>query len=117
MFAANQARCAAGLRRAGRPAGGAGRPGARHEHGVLHELRRLFSIQHGTLTKIGARVAAYALLEGAEAVGLWYRRRWAEYLTFVATAALLPLEVYELASPRFALILVTVLGRGSRCRC
>ena len=31
-----------------------------------------------------------------EAVGLWYQRRWAEYLTFVATTAFLPLEVLEL---------------------
>ena len=38
----------------------------------------------------------YALLEGAEAVGLWYGKRWAEYLTFLATILLLPLEIYEL---------------------
>jgi uncharacterized membrane protein (DUF2068 family) len=31
-----------------------------------------------------------------EAVGLWYGRRWAEYLTFIATSLLLPLEVYEI---------------------
>src|SRR5947209_2640994 len=31
-----------------------------------------------------------------EAFGLWYQKRWAEYLTFVATTALLPLEAYEL---------------------
>ena len=36
------------------------------------------------------------MLEGAEAVGLWLGRRWAEYLTFVATTLLLPLELYEL---------------------
>jgi uncharacterized membrane protein (DUF2068 family) len=41
-------------------------------------------------------LAAYALLEAVEAVGLWRQRRWAEYLTLVATAALLPLEIYEL---------------------
>ena len=29
-------------------------------------------------------------------MGLWSARRWAEYLTVVATAAFLPLEVYEL---------------------
>lgn len=31
-------------------------------------------------------------------MGLWYQRRWAEYLTFIATALFLPLEVYELTS-------------------
>jgi uncharacterized membrane protein (DUF2068 family) len=39
---------------------------------------------------------AYALLEGVEAWGLWHERRWAEYLTVIATAGLLPLEVHEL---------------------
>jgi uncharacterized membrane protein (DUF2068 family) len=37
------------------------------------------------------------VLEGAEAVGLWYQKRWAEYLTFIATTLLLPLEIYELS--------------------
>jgi uncharacterized membrane protein (DUF2068 family) len=36
------------------------------------------------------------MLEGIEGVGLWFRKRWAEYLTFVATSLLLPVEVYEL---------------------
>jgi uncharacterized membrane protein (DUF2068 family) len=31
-----------------------------------------------------------------EAVGLWFQKRWAEYLTFVATCAFVPLEIYEL---------------------
>jgi uncharacterized membrane protein (DUF2068 family) len=41
--------------------------------------------------------AGYAVLEGVEAVGLWYQKRWAEYLTFVATILFLPYEVYELS--------------------
>jgi len=41
-------------------------------------------------------LTGYAILEGTEAVGLWRGRRWAEYLTFVATALLLPLEIYEI---------------------
>ena len=32
-----------------------------------------------------------------EAVGLWWQKRWAEYLTLIATALFLPLEVYEIA--------------------
>jgi uncharacterized membrane protein (DUF2068 family) len=64
--------------------------------GLLHELDRLFSLRAGTLHLVGAAVAVYAVLEGVEAVGLWFQKRWAEYLTFIATTALLPLEVYEL---------------------
>jgi uncharacterized membrane protein (DUF2068 family) len=65
--------------------------------GVVHELDRLFTLHTRTLYLLGAAVAAYALLEGIEAVGLWYQRRWAEYLTFVATTVFLPLEVIELS--------------------
>jgi uncharacterized membrane protein (DUF2068 family) len=66
------------------------------KHGLLHELERLVTLQSGTLRLVALGAAAYAVLEGLEAVGLWYQRRWAEYLTFVATTALLPLEAYEL---------------------
>jgi uncharacterized membrane protein (DUF2068 family) len=41
---------------------------------------------------------AYGAVEGIEAVGLWYQRRWAEYLTFLLTTSLLPLEVYEIVN-------------------
>ena len=30
-------------------------------------------------------------------VGLWRNRRWAEYLTSVAVAAFIPIEIYELS--------------------
>lgn len=66
--------------------------------GILHELDKLFSLRAGRLHLLGAVVAAYAVLEGVEAVGLWLQRRWAEYLTFVATALFLPLEIYELTT-------------------
>jgi uncharacterized membrane protein (DUF2068 family) len=78
-------------------------------HGLLHEVRRLFDVQTGTLTKIGLVLAAYAVLEGAEAVGLWFQKRWAEYLTFIATTALLPLEIYELSRTLSPLKIFTFL--------
>ena len=36
------------------------------------------------------------MLEGVEAVGLWFGKRWAEYLTFVATIVFMPYEIDEL---------------------
>ena len=87
--------------------GSLGGPASRH--GFLHGIRHLFSIQSGTLTKVGLLVSAYALLEGVEAVGLWYMKRWAEYLTFVATAMFLPIEVYELLDTLSPLKLITFL--------
>jgi uncharacterized membrane protein (DUF2068 family) len=48
---------------------------------------------HTTLLAVAAMV--YALLEGTEGVGLAMRRRWAEYLTVIATGILIPYEAYE----------------------
>jgi uncharacterized membrane protein (DUF2068 family) len=69
-----------------------------HPQGLVKRLRDLLSLRTGTLQAVAFVAAAYAVLEGVEAVGLWYGRRWAEYLTFIATTALLPLEVYELSN-------------------
>ena len=73
-----------------------GGPVQNHKHGLLHGLDQLFTLSTNKLRLAGLAIGAYAALEGAEAVGLWYQKRWAEYLTFIATVALLPLEVYEL---------------------
>ncbi len=59
----------------------------------LHNVERL----HGRgLLVIGGVAIAYAVLEAAEGVGLWMQRRWAEYLTAVATAGFVPFEIKEL---------------------
>jgi uncharacterized membrane protein (DUF2068 family) len=68
-----------------------------HAHGILHDLERLVTLDVTTLRLIGFAAVAYAILEGAEAVGLWFQRRWAEYLTLIATTLFLPFEIYELS--------------------
>jgi uncharacterized membrane protein (DUF2068 family) len=65
--------------------------------GVLaQELERIVNIRNGSLDIVIATAAAYFVLELVEAVGLWRERRWAEYLTVVATSGLLPFEILEL---------------------
>lgn len=76
---------------------------ARSGHGFLHDLNLLLSLRTAKLELLGGVVLGYALLEGIEAVGLWLQKRWAEYLTFVATTLLLPVEVYELTG-RFSVL-------------
>jgi uncharacterized membrane protein (DUF2068 family) len=51
------------------------------------------TFSHTTLLAVAAII--YALLEGTEGVGLAMRRRWAEYLTVIATGILIPYEAYE----------------------
>jgi uncharacterized membrane protein (DUF2068 family) len=64
--------------------------------GIIGELDKLFSLSAGTLRVVGIALLAYGLMEGIEAVGLWFTKRWAEYLTFLATTILLPFEIYEI---------------------
>jgi uncharacterized membrane protein (DUF2068 family) len=75
-----------------------GGPLQTEHHGLVGRLDELFSLKKGTLQLVGAGLAGLAVIEGVEALGLWYQRRWAEYLTFIVTTALIPLEVYELTA-------------------
>lgn len=77
--------------------------------GMLGEVSKAFNARSSTLWLVGAVVAAYALLGGIEAIGLWLAKRWAEYLTFVATAVLLVPEIYELAHKVSVLKILTLL--------
>lgn len=81
--------------------------GSAQAHGLAHEVERLLTLNVTTFRLIGAAAAAYALLEGAEAYGLWRQRRWAEYLTFIATTLFVPYELYELSEA------VTVIRAGA----
>jgi uncharacterized membrane protein (DUF2068 family) len=67
------------------------------ENRLVHEVvYQVAGIDRAHLKVIGAGTFFYAVLEGLEGVGLLLRRRWAEYLTVVATGLLLPLEIYEI---------------------
>jgi uncharacterized membrane protein (DUF2068 family) len=39
---------------------------------------------------------SYAAVFAIEGIGLWMQKRWAEWLTTIITASLIPLEVWEL---------------------
>jgi uncharacterized membrane protein (DUF2068 family) len=73
-----------------------GNPGEAQLRGILGYLRRAFAYTPRHLVQLGLLVTAYAALEATEMVGLWLNKRWAEYLTLVATTLLVPFEIYEL---------------------
>src|SRR5205085_10461772 len=60
-------------------------------------VEKLASLDHRQIVWFAAGALGYGLLELVEGVGLFLRKRWAEWLTVVATSLLVPLEVYELA--------------------
>lgn len=63
---------------------------------LARQAQKLFDLQPGTIKLLLALAVAYAAVEWTEAYGLWRERRWAEYLTVVATTGFLPLEIHEL---------------------
>jgi len=91
------------------------RPVFRHFHydldnsPVVGTIQKTFGYKHSTLLLVAGLLLVYALIELVEAVGLWYAKRWAEYLTVVATAAFLPLEIYELTEHISWLKIATLL--------
>jgi uncharacterized membrane protein (DUF2068 family) len=38
----------------------------------------------------------YSALQLTEGIGLWMQKRWAEFLTVIATSLLIPVEIYEI---------------------
>ena len=63
---------------------------------LVRELQRFLHLQKHTLLVLAVTAVAYCVVEGVEAAGLWLERRWAEYLTAIATAGFLPFEIHEL---------------------
>lgn len=65
-------------------------------HLLAKMLAKLSLIDDPQLAKLSAASFGYAVLFLIEGTGLYYEQRWAEYLTLVATASFVPLEIYEL---------------------
>jgi len=58
---------------------------------------------------VAAAAFAYAVLFIAEGTGLWLQKKWAEYLTLIATASFLPFEIYEVVKRVTALRVVVIV--------
>jgi uncharacterized membrane protein (DUF2068 family) len=89
--------------------GGAGGPVGGSSTGALTRLRHFFRITPTHLYEVGAFVIGYAALEAAEMIGLWFAKRWAEYLTFIATTVLIPFEIVELFHSVSVLKVITLV--------
>ena len=58
-------------------------------------LAALLHLNPKQLALLTVGTLLYAVLFSVEGVGLWGAKVWAEYLTIVATASFIPLELYE----------------------
>jgi uncharacterized membrane protein (DUF2068 family) len=68
-------------------------PDNRHLAGLLGKANLVNDRKLETLSWLTFAYAALFLTEGT---GLFLQKRWAEYLTIVATASFVPLEIYEI---------------------
>ena len=67
------------------------------EHRIVGQLMEWFSgLSVSRLHALRIVTLAYAAVFAVEGVGLWMEKRWAEWLTTIITASLIPLEAWEI---------------------
>jgi uncharacterized membrane protein (DUF2068 family) len=67
------------------------------EHKVVTWLLEWFSgLSAPRVHALRMVTLAYAAVFAVEGIGLWMRKRWAEWMTTIITASLIPLELWEL---------------------
>jgi uncharacterized membrane protein (DUF2068 family) len=79
---------------------------------ALAVVGRITAMSPKRIGELGIVAFLYAVVFLVEGTGLWLQRRWAEYLTIIVTASLIPFEIYELmhgvTAARVATVVVNV---------
>jgi uncharacterized membrane protein (DUF2068 family) len=78
-------------------------------HYVQLAISHALNVSPKKLELVGTVTLIYAGMFGTEGVGLLMGKRWAEYMTVITTAGLLPLEIYEVAKRVNAVKIITLL--------
>jgi len=68
-------------------------PGSRY---VNHAIERATNISPHKYKEFSLGSFIYASLFLTEGIGLWLKKRWAEWFTVVITSSLVPVEIYEI---------------------
>jgi uncharacterized membrane protein (DUF2068 family) len=67
------------------------------EHRIVGQLLEWFgSLSVSRIHALRIVTLAYAAVFAIEGIGLWLEKRWAEWLTTIITASLIPLEAWEI---------------------
>lgn len=77
-------------------------------HYIQNLVARIAKVDARKLKELSIGTFFYSGVFLTEGVGLALRKRWAEYLTILTTASLLPLEIYEIAR-RFSAAKIVIL--------
>lgn len=75
---------------------------------VLMIAEKLAGVDNTKLIWFSVGAFLLAALEFTEGLGLWFEKRWAEFLTAVATAVFVPFEIFEIYE-RFTWVRVAIL--------
>ncbi len=78
----------------------------RYVHAAMEKLSGVGNTQ---LMQMSGVAFGYSCLLFTEGVGLWLQKRWAEYLTAIATSLFIPLELYEIYE-RFTWVRIGILA-------
>ncbi len=74
----------------------AARPRGLEHDLVTHALSWFSGLSESRVHALRLITLTYAAVFAVEGTGLWMRRRWAEWMTVIITASLIPLELWEL---------------------
>jgi uncharacterized membrane protein (DUF2068 family) len=81
----------------------------RHDHLLDTLVTHVVDVDEKTLRLLSVGSFLYAMLFYTEGFGLFFDKRWAEFLTIVTTAGLIPFEVFELLR-RVTMLKIEVLA-------
>ena len=85
------------------------RHGIDAENRFVHSiLEKLADVNRNQMMMMSGGAFLYSSLQMTEGIGLWMEKRWAEYLTVVATSLFVPLEIYEIYE-KFTWVRVVIL--------
>jgi uncharacterized membrane protein (DUF2068 family) len=83
-----------------------------HNHYIQEALAKLGMVDDRKLKALSVGTFFYSALYLTEGIGLSLRKRWAEYVTIISTASLLPLEIYEIVkhvnAPKIVVLVANV---------
>ena len=80
-------------------------PDNRFIHAIIEKLAGVDN-QQLMIFSVGSFIYSGVLL--TEGVGLWFQKRWAEYLTTISTVLFIPVEIYEIYE-RFTWVRIAIL--------
>jgi uncharacterized membrane protein (DUF2068 family) len=87
-----------------------------HNKYLIWLLQKLSNVDEHKLRQLSVGTFFYSALFLLEGTGLALAKRWAEYLTIITTASLMPVELYEIyvrtTWPRVVVLLVNIVVVG-----